>query len=199
MRAKREHKSPAAIEICDSFPGRSSERFGVRRAAATASSKVSVTNYSLKATQLLGHPRAKMIEINGVAHLVLKVSNWEQCKPFYEQLLEFVGMTRVFSGQDGMYYVGGRTAVGVGPCDEEYKDRRFVQGTVGLHHVCFRARSRGDVDEIHRFCEAKTVTIVHPPEEGLLGTRLLLAPDRRPGGDQNSNSITFPAKVCWTA
>ncbi len=115
---------------------------------------------------MLWHPGVKMIEINGVAHLALKVSNWEECRLFYEQLLEFLGMTRVFSGQDGVYYIGGKTALGVGPCDDEYKDRRFVQGTVGLHHVCFRAKSRGDVDEIHRFCEAKTVTIVHPPEEG---------------------------------
>lgn len=106
-----------------------------------------------------------MIEINGVAHLVLKVSNWEQCKPFYEQLLEFVGMTRVFSGKDGMYYVGGRTAVGVGPCDEEYEDCRFVQGTVGLHHVCFRARSRGDVDEIHRFARRKRSQSSIPPRK----------------------------------
>ena len=107
-----------------------------------------------------------MIEINGVAHIALTVSNWKECKLFYEQFLEFLGMTRVFSGQDGMYYVGGRTAVGVGPCGEDYKDHRFVQGTVGLHHICFRARSREDIDEIHRFCEAKTVAIVHPPEEG---------------------------------
>ena len=35
-----------------------------------------------------------MIEINGVAHLALKVSNWEECKLFYEQLLEFLGMTK---------------------------------------------------------------------------------------------------------
>ena len=53
-----------------------------------------------------------MIEINGMAHIILAVSEWEQCKEFYEALLPFLGLKRVFSGRDSIYYVGGRTAVG---------------------------------------------------------------------------------------
>lgn len=60
-----------------------------------------MTNCSLKQLNCL-LSEVKMIEINGVAHLVLKVSKWEECKLFYEQLLEFLGMTKVFSGQGGM-------------------------------------------------------------------------------------------------
>ena len=49
-----------------------------------------------------------MIEINGMAHVILAVSEWERCRPFYEALLSFLGLTRVFSGEDSIYYVGGR-------------------------------------------------------------------------------------------
>ena len=83
-----------------------------------------------------------MIEINGMAHVILAVSEWEQCKDFYEALLPFLGLTRTFSGQDMIYYVGARTAVGVGRCDKQYAQDRFIQNSVGLHHMCFRARSR---------------------------------------------------------
>ena len=107
-----------------------------------------------------------MIEINGVAHVVLTVSDWERCRPFYEALLAFLGLKCVFSGEDGMYYVGGRTAVGVGPCDPEHASQRFVQRGVGLHHVCFRGRSRDDVDNVYAFLQKQEAKIVHAPEEG---------------------------------
>jgi catechol 2,3-dioxygenase-like lactoylglutathione lyase family enzyme len=98
--------------------------------------------------------------------VVLAVSDWARCRPFYEALLSFLGLTQVFSGDDGMYYVGGRTAVGVGRCDPEHASQRFVQGAVGLHHVCFRARSREDVDAVHAFLQTQDAKVVHPPEEG---------------------------------
>ncbi len=107
-----------------------------------------------------------MIEINGVAHVVLTVSAWEKCRPFYEALLPFLGLKRVFGGDDFIYYVGGRTALGVRRCDEQLAARRFVQGEVGLHHVCFRCRSRADVDAAYEFLKQHEITIIRPPEEG---------------------------------
>ena len=65
-----------------------------------------------------------------------------------------------------LYCVGGRTAVGIQPCDDEHKGERFVQRRTGLHHVCFRARERGDVDRLHEFLVGLGATIVHAPKEG---------------------------------
>jgi catechol 2,3-dioxygenase-like lactoylglutathione lyase family enzyme len=107
-----------------------------------------------------------MIEINGVAHVILSVSEWGRCRAFYEALLPFVGLQRVFEGDDFIYYVGGRTAVGINRCDAKYSGQRFDQGSVGLHHVCFRCRSREDVDRAHSFLKAQDVTIIRPPQEG---------------------------------
>ena len=53
------------------------------------------------------------MEINGIAHIMLTVSDYEACLPFYERLLTFLGMRPVFQ-MDGYYYcVGGRTAMGI--------------------------------------------------------------------------------------
>ena len=40
-----------------------------------------------------------------------------------------------------------------------------MQTRVGLHHVCFRARSREDVDEAHAFLKTLGATIVRAPQE----------------------------------
>ncbi len=107
-----------------------------------------------------------MIEINGMAHVVIAVSEWDKCRAFYQKLLPFLGLQPAFTGEDMIYYVGGRTAFGVGKCDEQYAHERFVQNSVGLHHVCFRARTRGDVDQVHAFVRTLDASIVHTPEPG---------------------------------
>jgi len=107
------------------------------------------------------------MEINGVAHVFLTVSNFEACRPFYEKLLVFLGLTPVLQSDVMLYCVGGRTAVGIVPAEERYRDERFAQFRVGLHHVCFRARSRADVDLVHEFLVEQGAKIVHAPEDGV--------------------------------
>lgn len=107
------------------------------------------------------------MEINGVAHVILTVSRFAECLAFYEPLLNEMGLATVLKGDDILYCVGGRTAFGIEPAAAEYRDERFVQQRVGLHHVCFRARERADVDRLHEFLVARGAKIVHPPEEGM--------------------------------
>ncbi len=107
-----------------------------------------------------------MIRINGVAHTNIAVSNWEVCRKFYDEFLPFLGMERVFNGADFIYYVGGRTALGIGRCDPQYENERFVQNRVGLHHHCFRARSAEDVDKVHAHLLSIGAVIVHGPKAG---------------------------------
>jgi catechol 2,3-dioxygenase-like lactoylglutathione lyase family enzyme len=107
-----------------------------------------------------------MIEINGIAHVVLTVSNYEACREFYRELLPFLGLRPVFDTEVFFYCVGGRTAFGCEPCGPQFQSERFVQQRVGLHHVCFRARAREDVDRLNEFLVARGAKIVHGPEEG---------------------------------
>jgi catechol 2,3-dioxygenase-like lactoylglutathione lyase family enzyme len=106
------------------------------------------------------------MEINGIAHVMLTVSNFDACLPFYEQLLKFLGLTPVISTDGMLYCVGGRTAVGIVKAEEQHRHEPFVQLRVGLHHVCFRARERADVDAVHDFLLGVGAKVVHPPEDG---------------------------------
>ena len=107
-----------------------------------------------------------MIEINGMAHVVLTVSQYDAAKAFYGRLMPALGMERVFDSNEFCYFVGGRTALGLQPCDPAYAGERFIQGRVGLHHLCFRARSRADVDQVAALLEDMNAHVVSPAKEG---------------------------------
>ncbi len=106
------------------------------------------------------------MEINGIAHVMLTVSNFEACRPFYEKMLTFLGLRPVINADGMLYCVGGRTAVGIVRAEAPHRGERFVQFRVGLHHVCFRARERHDVDAFYAFLQELGAKIIHPPEDG---------------------------------
>ena len=107
-----------------------------------------------------------MININGMAHVILTVSQYDKAKEFYSRLMPAMGLECVFDGSDMTYFVGGRTAVGIQPCKPDFAGERFEQGRVGLHHICLRARSREDVDKVDALLREMNAHIVSPAQEG---------------------------------
>jgi catechol 2,3-dioxygenase-like lactoylglutathione lyase family enzyme len=106
------------------------------------------------------------IEINGMAHVILTVSQFDAARAFYARLLPEFGMKVVHDGERLFYCVGARTAIGIEPCDPAFAGERFVQQRVGLHHLCLRARSRDDVDRVAALLKEMNATIVRGPMEG---------------------------------
>jgi catechol 2,3-dioxygenase-like lactoylglutathione lyase family enzyme len=47
----------------------------------------------------------------------------------------------------------------------EHAGAAFEQNRIGLHHLCFRARGRADVDELHDFLCSIGTAIIRPPRE----------------------------------
>jgi catechol 2,3-dioxygenase-like lactoylglutathione lyase family enzyme len=105
------------------------------------------------------------MEINGIAHIFLTASNFERSREFYRKLLPFLGLKPVMDN-DGVYYaVGGRTGVAIRAPSPEQAGAAFEQNRVGLHHLCFRARGRADIDELHDFLGTLGATIIRAPRE----------------------------------
>ena len=107
-----------------------------------------------------------MIEINGIAHIQLNVNELQKAMPFYEKILGFLGMTPVVKADNYLYMIGGRTAIAVTRSNEDNRNFEFDQKRIGLHHLCFRARCRNDIDTLYSFLRENDVFVVHPPEEG---------------------------------
>jgi catechol 2,3-dioxygenase-like lactoylglutathione lyase family enzyme len=108
------------------------------------------------------------VACNGIAHIQLSVRDPERCLPFWEKLCHFLEMQTLIKGDDVLYCIGSRTGILVRAAPEDKRDRAFDQDRPGLHHFCFRARSREDVDSIFAFVEAELpeAKIIHGPEEG---------------------------------
>jgi catechol 2,3-dioxygenase-like lactoylglutathione lyase family enzyme len=67
---------------------------------------------------------------------------------------------------DQIYYcVGGRTGLAITAPAPEHAGAAFQQNRIGLHHLCFRARERADVDELHDFLRSIGTTIIRAPRE----------------------------------
>ena len=106
------------------------------------------------------------VELNGIAHIQLTVSDVRRSIRFYEPLLHSFEMTTIAKTPEVFYCVGSRTGVAISQADPEVQDDRFYQRRIGLHHFCFRARSREDVDAVFNLVERLDgARIVHGPQE----------------------------------
>jgi len=112
-----------------------------------------------------GQNTEPLIGINGMAHVVLTVSDFRRARAFYARLLPACGMRPVFDGPKFAYFVGARTAIGIEPCDAAHQGERFAQQRVGLHHLCLRARSRKDVDRCAALLHEMGATVIREPVE----------------------------------
>lgn len=106
-----------------------------------------------------------MASINGIAHLQLTVTDMARSRPFYKTLLHSLEMVTLRDTDSYFYCIGGRTGVAISPAAPELRGDAFDQRRAGLHHLCFRARSREDVDAIYQTALGLNAKIVRAPQE----------------------------------
>lgn len=106
------------------------------------------------------------MQLNGIAHIQLTVTDVARSKAFYKPLLELFEMHVLIDTDTYYYCIGSRTGIAIAEVDESHRQDRFDQRRVGLHHLCLRAREREQIDEIHAFAQTLPgCTVVHPPRE----------------------------------
>ena len=116
------------------------------------------------------------MNLAGIAHIQLSVTDFARSAPFYRALCTYFEMRCQydFAGDESeggiLYFIGGKTGVLIRPVAKQHASERFDQLKVGLHHFCFRARGREDIDAFARFFDATLVglggKLVHAPEDG---------------------------------
>jgi len=106
------------------------------------------------------------VEINGVAHVMLRANRFEECIRFYDRLMPQLGLEAVHRDDSFVYYIGGRTALGIRRVDPGCADHPHLEGSSGLDHLCFRARSRQDIDDLYPWLLSIDADVVRPPQEG---------------------------------
>jgi catechol 2,3-dioxygenase-like lactoylglutathione lyase family enzyme len=105
------------------------------------------------------------VTLNGIAHVYVTVADFAAARPFYGVLLPFLDMECLIDTDVLYYCVGSRTGIAIRAASAEHADTPFDQYRAGLHHLCFRARSREDVDAVAAFVAEAGGRIVHGPRE----------------------------------
>ncbi len=105
------------------------------------------------------------MQLNGIAHVQLTVTDVARSKEFYRPLLALFEMQVLIDTETYYYCIGSRTGIAIAQVDPKHAGDRFDQRRVGLHHLCLRAREREQIDEIHDFVAGLGATVVHPPRE----------------------------------
>src|SRR4029450_5265807 len=72
------------------------------------------------------------MRVNGIAHIILTVNDPARSVPFYERIFSFLEFTTVLKTEQGAYFVGGKTAVGIMPAAEEHRGSSVCVPTRGL-------------------------------------------------------------------
>ncbi len=107
------------------------------------------------------------VQVNGIAHIQLTVRTPDVCIPFWERLCHFLDMKTLLRSDDAVYCIGSRTGILVRGAPPDKRAQPFDQDAPGLHHFCFRARSKEDVDTIYAFVAGElNAKIIHGPELG---------------------------------
>jgi catechol 2,3-dioxygenase-like lactoylglutathione lyase family enzyme len=116
------------------------------------------------------------MQLAGIAHVQLTVSDLARSRPFYRALCQHFEMHCQYdlegdATESGiLYFIGGKTGLAIRAAKPEHAGARYHQYKPGLHHLCFRARGREDIDRFHAFFVAELAPLggklVHPPEDG---------------------------------
>ena len=107
-----------------------------------------------------------MLDINGIAHIALSVKDIKKSKPFYKELLPFLGLKLIHDGEESCYHIGSKTGVLIQQINNQNDSSDFNQNNIGLHHLCFRARSKEDIDKLSKKLLSMKTNIVRGPLEG---------------------------------
>jgi catechol 2,3-dioxygenase-like lactoylglutathione lyase family enzyme len=105
------------------------------------------------------------MKIDGIAHIQITAGRYDLAHAFYGKLLPFLGLDLIRDNASSAMWVGGNTGVILSPPAPEHAGQRFVQQRIGLHHICFNARSRRDVDAAYAFVQTLDVPIIRAPRE----------------------------------
>jgi catechol 2,3-dioxygenase-like lactoylglutathione lyase family enzyme len=74
-------------------------------------------------------------------------------------------MEVLIDSEEYFYCIGGRTGIAISPAKTTSPANAFNQGQCGLHHLCLRAKSAADVDEIYNTALRLGAVIIRAPQE----------------------------------
>lgn len=105
------------------------------------------------------------VEVLGLDHLYVTVSDLRRSEPFYDAIMQRLGFRKgdsAIGGDPHAHYFNRHLQYSIRPARST--TARHDPYSPGLHHVCFQVPDRKAVDEAHRELTALGVTATEPRE-----------------------------------
>jgi catechol 2,3-dioxygenase-like lactoylglutathione lyase family enzyme len=106
-----------------------------------------------------------MVRVVGVDHVVIRVSDYERSRQFYDRLFTFLEFEVIGHFSDMTGWRNGRTAFWIAAADSSMPKRPAQEGGPGLHHYALELGSRSDVDQLEAFLKENEIDIIDPAGE----------------------------------
>lgn len=96
-------------------------------------------------------------------HIKIAVSNSAKSKKFYKKLFEFLSYKKIAEKEDSIAYC---SCEGFGIWIKQAKQLKpaYQFFAPGLHHLCFKAKNKKQVDELYNFLIKNKIKIFDSPE-----------------------------------
>ncbi len=104
-------------------------------------------------------------------HVELNVSNLERSARFWGWFLRLLGYRPYQRWSKGRSWRLGNTYLVFVQAEKEFLNMRYHRRRVGLNHLAFHARSRGQVDQVTRMLRRKGIPILYPERHPHAGGR----------------------------
>jgi catechol 2,3-dioxygenase-like lactoylglutathione lyase family enzyme len=98
----------------------------------------------------------------GIDHLVIRVSDFEVSRRYYDRLLGFLGFVLEWDLGTTVGWNNGVTMLWV--VQAEPGAGRHRTGDIGYHHYAFELGAKAEVDELGDFLVREGIEIVDPPQ-----------------------------------
>ena len=102
------------------------------------------------------------VEVLGLDHVDLKVTDLERSRGFYDCVLGALGFSRV-AHPSYVAWSNGKMNVGIRQATAAPEPEAVGCSHAGLHHLALRAREH--VDQFHRFLQSRDIVILDAPAE----------------------------------
>ena len=106
---------------------------------------------------------SKTSPMDPAGHIKLAVSDLPKSSAFYRELFSTLGYKQVCDEADSAGWIDSR-GFGVWLEPAEIQNHPYTFSSPGLHHLCFKAASPKQVDELYAFLKQKGTLIYDPPQ-----------------------------------
>lgn len=106
-----------------------------------------------------------MVQVIGIDHLAIRVSDLARSRQFYDKVLGFMGFTLEWEFDNVVGWDNGETMFWITEADAAGRRHKHHTGDIGYHHYAFELGVREEVDALYAFLLAEHVEIVDAPAD----------------------------------